>query len=550
MEEACKDQTIADRIKLWGETDPHTPAFIFWSPNGRFILSRGDVLDLSRRFSSRLTQKGVQPGDVVCVSLPNSPERVVVDFGVQLTGAVSMNGQILRSDGQDIIESMRKAKCKVLVIDPDEGNDAWNICRKHVHIESEDRHMPIATSVEVPTLANIAFCRTRKPESLFLKTLLSIETSIMNIPKHKPTDVAYIFATSGTSGYSKLVQHTHRSLMVICFRLTEDTGMKDKHSKSFISGPLGWIGGFPVYYLYSGCPQVLIDDTAEAVSDRLQFIWDVACKEDIQVSTLAPFQFMGILGRRDIWESSGKKLPMIVTGGQPLHREYLDTIGQLTESIFCLYASTEVGYVAGIGFRESNLSLFKENMAGVLASGVEAKIVDSNMASVAENTRGEILIRSETITAGYVDVPDKHQAFLSDGWFRTDDIGFIDGKGCLIVEGRSSDAIMHGQYILYPTWLEEKLARCSGIKQNYIVPVPDKVMHHEICACVQLEEGARLTEEDVITFVRGDVAETVRSDMNVVPKYVLFFDSFPVTKTLKLDRKELTRFAQKRLQLE
>lgn len=241
---------------------------------------------------------------------------------------------------------------------------------------------------------------------------------------------------------------------------------------------------------------------------------------------------------------------MIVTGGQPLHREYLDTIGQLTESIFCLYASTEVGYVAGIGFSESNLSYFKENMAGCLASGVEAKIVDSNMASVAENTRGEILIRSETITAGYVDVPDKHPAFLSDRWFRTDDIGFIDGKGCLIVEGRSSDAIIHGQYILYPKWLEEKLARCPGIKQNYIVPVPDKVMHHEICACVQLEEGARLTEEDVITFVRGDVAESVRSDMDVVPKYVLFFDSFPVTKTLKLDRKELTRFAQKRLQLE
>ncbi|XP_046566044.1 3-[(3aS,4S,7aS)-7a-methyl-1,5-dioxo-octahydro-1H-inden-4-yl]propanoyl:CoA ligase-like [Haliotis rubra] len=466
------------------------------------------VLELASRFALRLTQQGVQPGDVVCVCLPNSPERVVVDFGVQLTGAVSMNGRILRSDCQDILESMRKAKCKVLVIDPDETSQAWKMCRNHVKLVSEDPHMPTATSVAVPTLTNIAFCKTRKPDSAFLKTLPPRTDRAPNNPKQKPTDVAYIFATSGTTGYSKLVQHTNRSLMVMSFRLSEATGMKDKHCKSFSAAPLGWIGGFLAYYLFSGCPLALVDDTAEAVADRLQYIWGVACKEDITVCTLASFQFMGIFGRKDICESSCKKLPMIVTGGQPLHKEYLQTIGKLADSLFGLYASTEVGYAAGIAFSTSNLGCW------------------------------------------YVDAPDKQAAILPEGWFRTDDVGYMDDKGCLFVEGRRSDAIMHGPYIVYLTWLEEKLAKCPGVKQNYFVPVPDRVLHHEICACVQLEEGVRLTEEDVINFIRGDIVDGVRSDMDVVPKNVLFFDTFPITKTFKLDRNELTRSAQLMLQLE
>ncbi|XP_067661096.1 3-[(3aS,4S,7aS)-7a-methyl-1,5-dioxo-octahydro-1H-inden-4-yl]propanoyl:CoA ligase-like isoform X2 [Haliotis asinina] len=550
MEESYRYETIADRIMFWGETDPDTPAFIFWSPNGRYVLSRGGVFELASRFALRLTHQGVQPGDVVCVCIPNSPERVVVDFGVQLAGAVSMNGQILRSDCQDIIESMRKAKCKVLVIDPDETNQAWEMIRNHIHLVSEDPHMPTATSVGVPTLTNIAFCKTRKPDSVFIETLPQRTGRTTNKPIQNPTDVAYIFATSGTTGYSKLVQHTNKSLMLMSYRLTEATGLKDKHSKNLSIAPFGWIGGFPACYLFSGCPIVLIDDAAEAVADRLQYIWDVACKEDVTVCTLAPFQFMGILGRKDIWESSGKKLPMILTGGQPLHKEYLQTIGKLADCIFGLYASTEIGYAAGIAVSASNLGCYKDNMAGFLAPGVEAKIVDSKLASVGKETRGEILIRTETITSGYIEAPSKQTAILPEGWFRTDDVGYMDNEGCLIVEGRCSDAIMHGSYIIYPTWLEQKLAKCPGIKQNCFVPIPDKVLHHEICACVQLEEGVRLTKDDVINFVRGDIVDGVRSDMSVVPKYVLFFDTFPVTKTFKLDRKELARSAQLRLQLE
>ncbi|XP_067684027.1 2-succinylbenzoate--CoA ligase-like [Haliotis asinina] len=539
-------QTFTDRICFWGETEPDTPAFIFWSKNGRHVLSRGEVLDLSSRFAFRLTEVGVQPGDVVCISLPNSPERIVVDFGVHLAGAVTMNGQVLRSEGQDIIESMCKAKCRVLVADPDQENGAWSICKKRFDVVSANKHSSVIRSRDVPSLTHMVYCRARKPESEFLTSLPS-DTYVSK--SRKPTDIASIFATSGSSGYSKLVPHTHKALLVICHRLREITGIQGKEDISFTTAPLGWIGGFPVYFLYSGAQTVIIDDTIGGEADMLKFIWNIICEENVSVGGFASFQLLGIFERRELWESSGKKLKKILTGGQPLKRECLDAVGHLSDSILNFYASTEVGVICVVELNESNKHEFKDNVTLNPVSGVEMRLVDSELKDVSGETRGEIVVRSETLTVGYIGDTGSKASFLPDGWFRTDDVAYVDARGGVCVEGRSSDAIIHGAYILYPTWLEEKLVACPGVEQLVIVPVPDKLVHQEICACVKRCEGSLSEEEDILHFAEAAVTRSIPSALNVVPKYVVFFEEFPLTKSLKLNRKELAKLAREKLQL-
>ncbi|XP_067684929.1 3-[(3aS,4S,7aS)-7a-methyl-1,5-dioxo-octahydro-1H-inden-4-yl]propanoyl:CoA ligase-like [Haliotis asinina] len=544
--ETYKDQTIADRICLWGKTEHHTPAFIFWSKNGRYALSRGDVLDLSSRFAFRLTELGVQLGDVVCIALPNCPERVIANFGVHLAGAVAMNGQILRSDGQDIIESMRKANCKTLITDPDQENGAWSICSGFFEVVSGGKYSSEIKCVKVPSLKNVVYCKTKKPECEFLRSLPSTDRYVNN--KAKPSDVAQIFTTSGSSGYTKLVPHSHKTLLTVGKMIIEMMGAYGQTVKPiYNTAPLGWIGGFPYFFLLLGWHQILIDDSVGVPTDDLQFVWNIFCQEDIKIAWLSSFQIVGICKQRGTWESKHHKLNLVITGGQPLKKESLESIGQFTDAVLNAYGSTEIGLVCTIIFREDNICDFTENITGFAASGVDIKVVDSRMVEVQPNAHGEILIRSDTSTKGYLG--DPHLSTLQDGWFQTGDLGYKDTKGCLFVEGRSSDAIMHGPYILYPTWLEEKLAKCPGIKQNYIIPVPDKVLHHEICACVQLEEGARLTQDDIINFVKGEVGADISSAMNVVPKYVEFFDTFPALNSFKVDRKRLAKLALERLQL-
>ncbi|XP_071082955.1 3-[(3aS,4S,7aS)-7a-methyl-1,5-dioxo-octahydro-1H-inden-4-yl]propanoyl:CoA ligase-like [Haliotis cracherodii] len=543
---SCIGQTFCDRICFWGETEPDTPAFIFRSKNGRYVLSRGDVLDLSSRFAFRLTELGVQPGDVVCIALPNCPERIIVDFGVHLAGAVTMNGQILSSDGQDIIESMCKSKCKMLVADPDQENGAWSICKQRFQVVSDSKHASVIKSKDVPSLVHLANCRTRKPESEFLTSLPS-NTFISR--SRKSSDIASIFATSGSTGYSKLVQHTHKALLLIAHRLRAITGISGKEDVSFTTAPLGWIGGFPAYFLYSGSPTVMIDDAVGGEADMLRFVWNIICDENVSFGGFASFQLIGILRRRDLWESAGKKLKKVLTGGQPLKKDCLEAIGHLTDSILNFYASTEIGAMGVVDLNESSKHDFKENMTGYPVQGVEIRVVDSELNEADGETRGEIIVRSETLTDGYIGDTGNMASFLTDGWFRMDDVGYVDAKGLLSVEGRSSDAIMHGAYILYPTWLEEKLDKCPGVEQLFIVPVPDKVLHQEICACVKRNDGSQSSEEDILNFAKAAITVNIPSTMNVVPKYVVFFETFPVTKTLKLNRKELAKLARERLQL-
>lgn len=88
--------------------------------------------------------------------------------------------------------------------------------------------------------------------------------------------------------------------------------------------------------------------------------------------------------------------------------------------------------------------------------------------------------------------PANKAAFTADGWFSTNDAGYVDPKtGKLHIEGRQSDCIMRGAYVFYPSWLENIIRKVEGVKDVVVVPVPDKVLHNEICACVLVDAPIR-----------------------------------------------------------
>lgn len=104
---------------------------------------------------------------------------------------------------------------------------------------------------------------------------------------------------------------------------------------------------------------------------------------------------------------------------------------------------------------------------------------------VPSGARGEITIRSPSLFLGYMkDESGAESPFTEDGWFFTDDSGYIGKDGKIYIEGRQSDSIHRGVYILYPGWLEREMKKSCEHHDIAIVAVPDAVLHHEICACV------------------------------------------------------------------
>ena len=78
-------------------------------------------------------------------------------------------------------------------------------------------------------------------------------------------------------------------------------------------------------------------------------------------------------------------------------------------------------------------------------------------------------------------------ALTHDGYFCTGDVGRLDPRRHLFVEGRGSDAIMKGLYTFYPGWLEERLRTCPGVLDAIIVGISDPDVLEELCACLILE---------------------------------------------------------------
>ena len=87
----------------------------------------------SPRYAAILRRNGLQHGHLVCNTLPNSPQRLLTDMGVQMAGGVAMNGQLFLADGKDFLGSLREAACFAVILDPREPRGAARVLEHTEH---------------------------------------------------------------------------------------------------------------------------------------------------------------------------------------------------------------------------------------------------------------------------------------------------------------------------------------------------------------------------------------------------------------------------------
>jgi O-succinylbenzoic acid--CoA ligase len=86
---------------------------------------------------------------------------------------------------------------------------------------------------------------------------------------------------------------------------------------------------------------------------------------------------------------------------------------------------------------------------------------------------GEILVRGETLFAGYLDGEAIHLPIDAEGWFHTKDLGELDAEGYLRVRGRKDNLFISGGENVQPEEIEEALCLLEGVEEAVVVPVPD-----------------------------------------------------------------------------
>jgi o-succinylbenzoate---CoA ligase len=154
---------------------------------------------------------------------------------------------------------------------------------------------------------------------------------------------------------------------------------------------------------------------------------------------------------------------------------------------------------------------------------------------VSISARGEVLVRGETLFAGYIEGEGLDRPLDTDGWFHTGDLGRVDENGCLRVGGRMDNLFISGGENVQPEEIEEALCRLEGIDEAVVVPVPDE------------EFGAR-----PVAFVRasGREAEELAQELEpVLPRFKIPISFYPWPKEarggMKVDRAALGTRAQR-----
>ncbi|HLX86839.1 MAG TPA: AMP-binding protein, partial [Acidimicrobiales bacterium] len=144
--------------------------------------------------------------------------------------------------------------------------------------------------------------------------------------------------------------------------------------------------------------------------------------------------------------------------------------------------------------------------AGRPVYGVSLRITDSLGHEVAPGQTGEVCARGGNLMREYWCNPDATSAAIRDGWYRTGDVGFVDGSGLLHLTDRLNDMIVTGGENVYSTEVENALASHPAVREVAVIGVPSEAWGEAVHAVIVLRDGMVATGEELIEHARRVLA--------------------------------------------
>jgi acyl-CoA synthetase (AMP-forming)/AMP-acid ligase II len=184
-------------------------------------------------------------------------------------------------------------------------------------------------------------------------------------------------------------------------------------------------------------------------------------------------------------------------------------------------------------FREDG-SIASERLssAGRPAPLVTVQIMAEDGTLLPRGQRGEIVVRSSLVMAGYHRNPEATAAASAHGWHHTGDIGYLDDDNFLFIVDRAKDMVITGGFNVYSTEVEQALMQHPAVQDCAVVGLPDEKWGERVTAVVQLRGDDRVDPEELSAFVKERIG-SVKS-----PKQVEVWPDLPrskVGKVLKAD---------------
>ena len=314
-------------------------------------------------------------------------------------------------------------------------------------------------------------------------------------------DLAAILYTSGTTGRSKGAMLTHRNL---------------SSNAEVLKDYWGWRGGdvlihalpiFHVHGLFVAIHGALISGSKMIWLNRFDPARVVARLPEATVFMGVPTLYVRMLAERGLTRKACRHMRVFISGSAPLLIDTFDEWRERTgHTILERYGMSETAMLTSNPYSPVQGER-RGGTVGFPLPGVRLRVRDDAGAPCPTDEIGHIEVDGPNVFAGYWRMPEKtKEEFTADGYFRTGDVGKVDGLGYVTIVGRSKDLIISGGYNVYPAEIEGYINELSGVAESAIVGVPHADFGEVGVAIVTARAGAALDGEAIIAELKAKLA--------------------------------------------
>ena len=471
---------------------------------------------------------GVGRGDRVAIAMRNYPEWVVAYWATVSIGAavVGMNAWWTPTEMEYGLSDSRP---KVLIADDERLERALPIL-EGVRAGGPMHVISVRSERELPADASRWADVVKPAEAPAGLPAVDID----------PDDDACIFYTSGTTGFPKGAQLTHRgsvhNVMNLAF-MAAATASAD--AKAIAAGELEaptaapaapaqnvFMAPTPLFHV-TACNCLLHPATLTGSRIVLSYKWDpgraleLIEREGVTTFSGVPTMSRELLMHPDWDTRDTSTLQGMGGGGAALQPDLVTKIAGALKGTGA--PSTGYGLTETHGIVTANTARFfiaKPESCGPVVPTLDAKLVDDegNDVEASPDAIGQLCVRGAVVIKGYLNRPEATADSIRDGWFNTGDIARIDEQGFVYIVDRAKDMVLRGGENVYCSEVETVIYQNDQVAEAAVFGIPDERLGEEVGAAIVLAPGSTLTEAELRSFLAERMAK------HKIPAQIWFLD--------------------------
>ncbi|MFE7423540.1 long-chain fatty acid--CoA ligase [Rhodococcus sp. NPDC057529] len=498
---------LTDYLDKGASLGPSSPCLTM----GEQTLSYADVQDLSRRVAAALARSGIGAGDKVAVLSGNDPTAFSCVFGISRAGAVwcPINPRNEAAENRDLLDLF---DCRCLIF--------------------QKAFAPLVDRIrqQLPLLTTLVCLDGDEAYADSFHTWLGTERR----DAEPVDDLALIVGTGGTTGRPKGVMLTGRNIETMS-ALTLMSYPFDGRPVYLALAPLTHAAGvlcFPILTL--GGRVVILP-----APDLGQFLAHIE-QDHVTHTFLPPTLIYMLLDHADLETTDLGSLQCFWYGAAPISptrlSEALTRIGPVMAQLFGQSeAPMMIATMAPKDHFDENGSVATARLssAGRPSPLVTVAIMDGQGTLLPAGERGEVVVRSSLVMAGYYKNPVATQEASAHGWHHTGDIGYLDEDHFLYIVDRAKDMIITGGFNVYSVEVEQALMAYPGIQDCGVIGLPDEKWGERVVAVVQTRPGHPVDADALTAFVKARIGSVK------TPKEILVWPDLPRSKLGKVLKTEI-----------